>query len=98
MDIILNTTFCNYFIDKPIIRAYLFGSYARNEQTDESDIDLMVELDESKKVDIFDFIGWKLDLEELLHHKVDLLTTTGISPHIKPYAFTDRKMIYERCL
>ena len=86
----------DYFLDKPVLKAFIFGSYARNEQTQSSDIDIMIETDRTKKIDLFDFIGWKLDLEELLDNKVDLLTTTGISPHIKSYTDMDKKMIYER--
>lgn len=40
----------NYFTDKPVKRAYLFGSYATNEATENSDIDLLVELDYSKEL------------------------------------------------
>lgn len=39
----------DYFSHEPVVRTYLFGSYARNTQNDTSDIDLLVELDYAKR-------------------------------------------------
>lgn len=40
----------NYFADKPVLKAYLFGSYSRNEADKDSDIDILVDLDYSKHI------------------------------------------------
>jgi len=86
-----------YFSEnKSINRIFLFGSYARNEETEESDIDLLLELNDEEKTDLFDFIGWKIDLEKLLNKKVDLVTTDGLSKFVKPFVDTDKKLIYEK--
>lgn len=49
----------------------LFGSYAKNMQRKDSDIDIVIEL---KKQDLFDMIGIKQDLEELFHRRVDIVS------------------------
>jgi predicted nucleotidyltransferase len=54
----------------PIVRLGIFGSAARNRITDNSDVDVVVEL---AKPDLFMLIGIKQDLEELLHRPVDIV-------------------------
>ncbi len=59
----------------------LFGSSAREEQNESSDIDILVEFEEPS----FDrFMDLSFFLEELLGKPVDLVTTNGISPYIEP--------------
>jgi len=62
----------------------LFGSYVRNEATPESDIDILVEFDTQKRT-YDNFFDTCVFLEELLHHKVELVTQDSLSPYIKPY-------------
>src|SRR5438270_13687324 len=84
-----------YFAGIPVKTAYLFGSAARNEATQESDIDILVELDHSKPIGMKFFV-YQSDVEELLQKKVDLVTTEGISRHVKPFIDKDKILIYER--
>ena len=84
-----------FFKDKPVIKAYLFGSYALNEQDEKSDIDILVELDHTKPVGL-KFITMKLELEELLGTRVDLVSMPGISKYIQPSIDKDKIKIYER--
>ena len=84
-----------YFVDKPVLKAYLFGSYARGEADADSDIDLLVELDYVKHIGMT-FIGMKLDLEDLLAHKVDLVTDRSLSKRVTPFVEKDKKLIYEK--
>lgn len=84
-----------YFARIPVKKAFLFGSRARNEASAHSDIDILVELDHAKPIGM-QFFTYQADLEELLHKKVDLITTEGISRHIKPYIDKDKILIYER--
>lgn len=56
----------------PVLRVELFGSYATGEATERSDIDLLVYFDETK-ASLFDLSGLKLDIEDVLHMKVDIV-------------------------
>jgi len=60
-----------------------FGSFVRNTQRDESDIDILVEFDQ-EKLSYDNFINLAYFLEDNLNRKVDLLTTDGLSPYIGP--------------
>ena len=84
-----------YFSGIPVKKAYLFGSMARNDPSQESDIDILVELDHSQPIGMKFFL-YQSDLEELLHKKVDLVTTEGLSRHVKPFIDKDKILIYER--
>jgi predicted nucleotidyltransferase len=67
-----------------IKRIGLFGSYARNEQGEKSDIDILVEFEEGKKT--FDnYMGLAFFLEDLLKCKVDLVISENIKTLLKPY-------------
>lgn len=63
----------------------LFGSYARNEQSANSDIDILIELQAEKEsfdafMAIYDYI------EDLFaHQKVEIITKNGLSPYIGPF-------------
>ena len=85
----------NFFTDRPVLRAYLFGSYVRGEASETSDIDILVDLDYSKNVGM-EFIEMSLALEEMLKQKVDLVSSRGISKYIAPYIEKEKKLIYER--
>lgn len=86
----------NYFRNKPIRKAYIFGSYARNEQTKDSDLDILVDVDSTANVSLFEFGRMLEDLKELLKVDVDLVSEDGISKHIKPFIEKDKVLIYER--
>lgn len=62
----------------------LFGSFARGQGRAKSDVDLLVEFDESKK-NFDNFIDTCFLLEEVLGRKVELVTKESLSPYIKPY-------------
>ena len=84
-----------YFADKPVKRAFLFGSYARNTAIKgTSDIDILLELDYSKPIGM-KFFSFQRELEDLLHNKVDVVTSDGISKYVLPYIEKDKILIYE---
>ena len=84
-----------YFKTRPVLKAYLFGSYVRGEADPESDIDILVDLDYSQRIGL-QFIQMKLDLEKLLSKKVDLVSSNGLSKYIKPLIEQEKKLIYAR--
>ena len=85
----------DYFKKQPVLKAYLFGSYARGEADAESDIDLLVDLDYSQNIGLR-FFGMHLELEELLNRKVDVVSSEGVSEFIQPFIEKDKKLIYAR--
>ncbi|MEI7583648.1 nucleotidyltransferase domain-containing protein [Runella sp.] len=85
----------NYFKTQPVLKAYLFGSYVRGEATEESDVDLLVELDYSQRIGLH-YVQMIFDLEDLLHKKVDLVSEEGLSKYIRPYIEAEKQLIYER--
>ncbi len=62
-------------------RVRVFGSYARGQQTPNSDIDLLVELEPGR--DLFDLVELKQELERRLRRRVDVLTEQSLSPYIR---------------
>lgn len=72
----------------------IYGSFARGEQRTNSDIDMLVDFD--KPIDLIDLIQTQHKLEDLLQHKVDLITKKGVSPHLRPYIEKDLQVIYEK--
>lgn len=84
-----------YFTAQPVVKAYVFGSYSRGEADENSDIDILVELDYSQQIG-WGYFGMKDDLEEKLHKKVDIVSSKGLSKHIAPYIEKEKKLIYEK--
>jgi predicted nucleotidyltransferase len=82
-----------YFRTRPVLKAYLFGSYVRGEADEKSDIDILVDLDYSQRIGL-QFIQMKLDLEKLLNSKVDLVSSNGLSKYIKPVIDSEKQLIY----
>ena len=65
-------------------RLGLFGSFARDQQTTESDVDLLVEFEPDQKT--FDnFMQLAFLLENLLQRRVELVTPEALSPYLGPY-------------
>lgn len=85
----------DFFSKQPVLKAYLFGSYSRGEQNDESDIDLLVELDYSQPIGL-EFIQMQIDLQNLLNQKVDLVSARGLSKYIRPIIEKEKQLIYAR--
>jgi uncharacterized protein len=67
-----------------VVSIGLFGSFVRGDQNPESDIDLLVEFTPSKHT--FDnFMDLSFLLEDLLGHKVEIITPEALSPYIGPH-------------
>ncbi len=89
-------TMRRFFAKQPVKRAYLFGSFSRGEETPESDVDILVDLDKTKPIGLFQYVNMKLDLQDLLHREVDLVENGELLPFAKESANRDKLLIYER--
>ena len=85
----------DYFSGQPVIKAYLFGSYSRCEADNDSDVDILVDLDYSKHIGL-GFVTMQSELQQKLQKKIDLISSKAISKHIKPFIEKDKILIYER--
>ena len=85
----------NFFSGRPVKKAYLFGSYSRNEADENSDIDILVELDHTTPIGM-KFFSYQDELEHILNKKVDLVSSEGLSKYVKPFIDKDKVLIYER--
>ena len=91
----IKTTVADYFKTQPVLKAWLFGSFSRNEQRPDSDVDIIVLLDKSRPIGLKFFGMWN-DLEELLGRKVDLVSDGTLLPFAQQSAEKDKILIYER--
>ena len=64
-----------------VLRAALFGSFISGKMKEDSDIDLLIELDQEKS--LLDLVALKLELEEVLGRKVDVVEYVSIHPLLK---------------
>ena len=85
----------HYFSTQPVLKAWLFGSFSRGEETHESDIDIIVSLDKSQPIGL-KFFGLWSDLEESLGRKVDLVSEGTLLPFAKKSVDKDKILVYER--
>ena len=85
----------DYFKTQPVLKAYLFGSFSRGEETESSDIDILIVLDDSQHVGL-KFFGMYEDLKDLLGRKVDLVTERSLAPFARESIDRDKILIYER--
>ncbi|KUK79695.1 MAG: DNA polymerase beta subunit [Microgenomates bacterium 39_7] len=78
--------------DAGITYLAIFGSQAREDQTDTSDVDLLVEFEETPG--LISFIRTKQQFEKVFDRKVDLVTKNGLSKYLKPFIQQDLQVIY----
>ncbi|MFQ5641553.1 MAG: nucleotidyltransferase family protein [bacterium] len=74
-----------------IKRAALFGSVVRGEIREDSDIDILVEV--NKSLSLLDFIGIKQEIEDTLERRVDLVEYDAIKPMIRNTILKEQVMI-----
>jgi len=88
-------TIKEYFRTRPVLKAYLFGSYVRGQADNQSDIDILVDLDYSQRIGL-GFVQMQIDLENILKTKVDLVSSNSLSKYIKPFVDREKELIYAR--
>jgi predicted nucleotidyltransferase len=67
----------------------LFGSYARGEADDNSDIDILYKIEKDKKLSMFQYLRLMKQLEEKLNKKIDLVREEKLKPQIKSHIIRD---------
>lgn len=87
-------TIREYFATQPVERAWLFGSYARGEEREDSDVDLLVDFDDD--VSLMGHVRMMYALQDRLGKKVDLVTNGTLLPFAERTAQNDKTLIYER--
>lgn len=89
-------TIRDYFTTQPIEKAWIFGSYARGEEREDSDVDLLVTLDSNANVDLLQYVHIINELKRMLNKEVDMVVEGTLLPFAAKSANQDKKLIYER--
>ena len=85
----------SFFSKKPVKKVWLFGSYARGDADDTSDVDVLVDIDYNALAG-FEYFGWQDELAEKLKKNVDIVSAGWENKYIKPFIDRDKLIIYER--
>lgn len=91
----MHQTLADYFKTQPVVKAWIFGSVARGEETPLSDVDILVVLDHTQPIGL-KFYGMWNDLEQLLDRSVDLVTESSLADFARESVERDKILIYER--
>ena len=86
----------DYFATQPVLKAWLFGSYARGEQREDSDVDILVEFDHSSPIGLLAYARIWRELQDCIGQKVDLVEEGTLKSFAVESANNDKKLIYER--
>lgn len=86
----------DYFKTQPVLKAWLFGSFARGEETPLSDVDILVEFDHGRPIGLLRYAGMWREIEDLIGRKVDLVEDGTLMPFAAESANRDKQLIYER--
>ena len=89
-------TIRQYFATQPIKKAWLFGSCSRDEDTPDSDIDILVEYNDSNSISLMTISRIMTSLSKKLKRKIDLVETGCLLPFAEMSVEKDKKLIYER--
>ena len=82
--------------DQPVEKAWLFGSYSRGEEQQDSDVDILVKYDDGATITLFTISRIMLILKKELKRKVDLVEEECLLPFAAETANKDKLLIYER--
>ena len=85
-----------YFKTQPVLKAWIFGSFARGDEREDSDVDVLVKFDRSVPIGLFAYSRMHRELEEKIGRKVDLVEEGTLRPAAQQTANRDLKVIYER--
>ena len=92
----MNNVIADYFKTQPVLKAWIFGSFARGEETPLSDVDLLVQYDEKARISLLKHARMICELEKILDRPVDIVEDGTLRPRVRESVNQDRKLIYER--
>jgi uncharacterized protein len=72
-----------------VLHAALFGSRARGDHRSDSDTDIMIEVDPGADISIFDYVGLKEYISNLIGGRVDVVEKSQLKPYVAPSATAD---------
>jgi len=85
-----------FFPDYPVEKAWVFGSYARGEETRKSDVDVLVRFDKNAAITLMDYAGIMNSLSDYLRKKVDLVQEGTLYKFAQESVERDKILVYER--
>lgn len=85
-----------YLATQPVVKAWIFGSFSRGEETKNSDVDILFVPDKAQHFSLFTLGGMYEDLKEILGRDVDLVPEGSLLPFARESAERDKILIYER--
>lgn len=86
----------DYLRTQPVRKAWLFGSYARGEEREGSDVDILVNYDRSQRIGLMKIARMMVELEKVLDRPVDLVEEKCLLPFARQSVNQDKRLIYER--
>ena len=92
----MNKAIADYFKTQPILKAWIFGSFARGEERPDSDVDILVKYDDASDVSLFTIGGIYMELKKILGREVDLVEEGTLRPWAVDAVNQEKKLIYER--
>ncbi len=85
----------DFFKDKPANKVYVFGSYARGDADENSDIDLLIDWDYNQHIGL-NYYSWVMDFKAIMKKETDFVSLEFLSPLIEKYVNRDKILVYER--
>lgn len=96
MDAKIISSLRSFFKTQPVEKAWVFGSFSREEQTNDSDVDIMVRFVPGARVTLFMFSDMMCSLRDLLYRDVDLVEEGQLMDFAAESANRDKILVYER--
>jgi predicted nucleotidyltransferase len=75
--------------ERGVVRAAVFGSTVRGDATPESDIDVLVDIDPTANIGVYEYVALTRFLSELFPERVDVANHATLKPHVRPSAERD---------
>lgn len=75
--------------ERGVTHAAVFGSRARGDHHPDSDTDIMIDVDPEAHISVYDYVGLKEYIADLLDGHVDVVSRNGLKPWVRPAAIAD---------